>query len=108
MRIALKIERCGHCGGPIPLGEYWYRVDRMKKYCSRRCRKNASTMRRYYKHRELKSKIHVRDMERRRIASVKWRAEADKDGRCVRCGRDNDRLELGFKTCTNCIIALKG
>jgi len=101
----LIVCNCGHCGKP-----FLQNLDpqRQKTYCSGTCRKNASHMRCYY---TLKvrdpAKIALKLTRSQRNAAA-WREMALIEGRCVRCGRENDRACQNLKLCTNCIIALKG
>lgn len=101
----LIVCNCGHCGKP-----FLQNLDpqRQKTYCSGSCRDNAYHMRQYY---SLKvrdpAKIALKLTRNQRNAAA-WRERALIEGRCVRCGGENDRAYQSLKVCTNCLIALKG
>ena len=69
---------------------------------------NASKMRRYY---ALKTEDPVKIamiLTRNQRNAAAWRERALIEGRCVRCGGENDRSYQGLKVCTNCLVVMKG
>jgi len=104
-QTVLMVYNCGHCGK-----SFLQNLDpqRQKTYCSRRCKDNSVHMRQYYNLRVVDpAKLALKMTENQRNAAA-WRERALMEGRCVRCGRENDRTYQSLKVCTNCIIAIKG
>lgn len=49
----------------------------------------------------------ARNAERRRRYAAAWRRRMAAEGRCSRCGRENDRAGEGRRVCSACLAALK-
>jgi hypothetical protein len=84
---------CGHCLKPTkPVFERGVNV---KKYCSKKCRRNAWGMRHYHRVGRYDTNRSARYAERAR----KWREKQRELGNCTRCGRPNDTSD---STCSDC------
>lgn len=101
----LIVCNCGHCGKP-----FLQNMDpqRQKTYCSSDCRDNAQHMRKYYSRKVRDPAKVALKLARNQRNAAAWRERALIEGRCVRCGRENDRAYQNLKLCTNCVIRLKG
>jgi hypothetical protein len=85
---------CLECGVPI--------FHPKKKYCSRRCSDRVAQRRRTRKLQDSKPPEYFKISEDRKIRAREWRKRMEEEGRCNRCGEENDYKEFGLKRCSKC------
>jgi hypothetical protein len=90
---------CVHCGAELD-GKH-------KRTCSARCRRNASGYRLYYWRKLHDPEVAASKAERRRLYGRAWRKRMVLEGRCSRCGYDNDRQAEGRRVCSSCYKRIK-
>jgi hypothetical protein len=83
---------CGHCLKPFET-PYDFKI-----YCCKKCTRNSQITKRRIRDKEWA----LKDKEKRRIRMIKYRKRCKEEGKCPRCGKPNDRLEIGYVECTNC------
>ena len=91
--------RCVRCTKFLSPGQW--------KYCSDPCRSAGTDWNHMRKIKEQDPEEYERKMAANRIIAAKWREKNRKAGRCVRCGRENDRASQGYKLCSLCLDQLK-
>ncbi|OPY31548.1 MAG: hypothetical protein A4E31_00129 [Methanomassiliicoccales archaeon PtaU1.Bin030] len=90
---------CVHCGRELH--------GKQERNCSKRCCDNASSYRTYYRRKLYQPGEAARTAERKRLYARAWRKRMVLEGRCSRCGYDNDRLDEGRRLCSSCYALLK-
>lgn len=84
------MTRCAHCGQDFDSDEP------RRLYCSEKCVNASKLYRRYHR-------LKVRGLLRDRRAYLRaWRERVKLEGRCPKCGDENDRRVQGYAVCSTC------
>lgn len=83
---------CGHCLKPFNS------LVSTKIYCCKICKRGAMEMRKWHRNNDATIRKREKNKYNLRKLKVKWADE----GKCVRCGHENDNAFLNLRLCSQC------